>query len=142
MTIGILVVVALLIAGTAFGLWRRRVDGRLRDAHRASATQAAETLSPADIGGDLGARATLVHFSSAFCQPCRATRALLAQIADSTAGVVTVDIDAEHHLDLVRRLHIMRTPTVLVLDRTGVIHSRASGLPRKDEVLAAIGALT
>jgi hypothetical protein len=56
-------------------------------------------------------------------------------------GVVSVDIDAEHHLDLVRQLHIMRTPTVLVLDSTGLIRTRASGLPRKADVIAAIGAL-
>lgn len=141
MIIGILVVVTLLVAGTAFGLWRRRVDGRLHAAHRAGASVAEETLTAAEIGADLGATATLLQFSSAFCQPCRATRALLTQIADSTPGVVTIDIDAEHHLDLVRRLHVMRTPTVLVLDAAGVIQTRASGLPRKDELVAAIEAL-
>ncbi|MCG6498188.1 hypothetical protein MCM47_28745 [Kitasatospora sp. A2-31] len=30
-------------------------------------------LSAADLGGPLGERATLVQFSTAFCQPCRAT---------------------------------------------------------------------
>ena len=139
---GVIVVAAVLVAGTAFGLWRRRVDGRLRDAHRAGASVDEETLTPGEIGAELGSIATLLQFSSAFCQPCRATRTLLNQIADSTPGVVTIDIDAEHHLDLVRRLHIMRTPTVLVLDSAGVIRTRASGLPRREEVIAAIGALT
>ena len=141
MIIGLIVVIALLLAGTGFGLWRRRVDGRLHDAHRTGASVDEETLSADEIGAELGSTATLLQFSSAFCQPCRATRTLLTQIADTTPGVVTVDIDAEHHLDLVRRLHVMRTPTVLVLDAAGVIHTRASGLPRKDELLSAIHAL-
>jgi thiol-disulfide isomerase/thioredoxin len=99
----------------------------------------AEVLSSTEIGAALGERATLVQFSSAFCAPCRATRVLLTDLADQLDGVVTVDIDAEAHLDLVRRLNIMRTPTVLVLDRAGVVSTRASGLPRREQVLAALG---
>jgi hypothetical protein len=34
----------------------------------------------------------------------------------------------------------MRTPTVLVLDPSGRIVKRASGAPRKADVLAALGA--
>jgi hypothetical protein len=54
-------------------------------------------------------------------------------------GVAHVEIDAESHLDLVRRLDIMRTPTVLILDRGGRVVQRASGAPRKVDVLAALG---
>ncbi len=100
---------------------------------------AAETISADDLGQVLGERATLVQFSSAFCAPCRATRVLLTDIAGKVDGVVAVDVDAESQLDLVRRLNIMRTPTVLVLDRTGAVIQRASGLPRRDQVIAALG---
>jgi hypothetical protein len=54
-------------------------------------------------------------------------------------GVAHVEIDAESHLDLVRRLSIHRTPTVLVLDAGGRIARRASGAPRKADVIAALG---
>ncbi len=94
---------------------------------------------PADLGTKLGERATLVQFSSAFCSPCRATRVLLTDIAAKVDGVVTVDIDAEEHLEMVRRFGIMRTPTVFVLDADGAISTRASGLPRREQVLAALG---
>ncbi|MDQ3157269.1 MAG: thioredoxin family protein [Actinomycetota bacterium] len=96
-------------------------------------------LSSSDIGADLGDRATLVQFSSAFCAPCRATRVLLTDIATKVDGVVAVDVDAESQLDLVRRLNIMRTPTVLVLDKAGTVVRRASGLPRRENVIAALG---
>lgn len=99
----------------------------------------AEHLSAEDIGSPLGDRATLVQFSSFFCAPCRATRVLLNDVAGKVDGVVAVDIDAESQLDLVRRLNIMRTPTVLVLDKDGVIVQRASGLPKKENVYAALG---
>jgi thiol-disulfide isomerase/thioredoxin len=96
-------------------------------------------LAPSEIGIDLGERATLVQFSSAFCQPCRATRRILTDVSRDVAGVAFVDIDAESHLDLVRRLDIRRTPTVLVLDADGRLVRRASGQPRKVDVLAALG---
>ena len=41
-------------------------------------------------------------------------------------------------LDLVRRLDIRRTPTVFVLGPQGEIARRASGLPRRDQVMAAV----
>lgn len=96
-------------------------------------------LTPTDLGAPLGDRATLVQFSSAFCQPCRATRRILADVASLIDGVAHVDVDAESHLDLVRRLAVSRTPTVLVLDATGLLVRRASGQPRKADVIAALG---
>ncbi|QGG43130.1 thioredoxin [Aeromicrobium yanjiei] len=97
-----------------------------------------EVMTPGRIGAPLGERATLVQFSSAFCSPCRATRVLLADIASKVDGVTTVEIDAEEHLDLVREMGIMRTPTVLVLDARGAVTTRASGLPRREQVMAAL----
>ncbi|HEY7323967.1 MAG TPA: thioredoxin family protein, partial [Streptosporangiaceae bacterium] len=69
-------------------------------------------LTGEQIGSTLGERATLVQFSSAFCAPCRATRRILADVAEMTGGVQYVEIDAESRLDLVRRLNVLRTPTV------------------------------
>ncbi len=100
---------------------------------------AADTLDAAQLGGELGERATLVQFSSAFCQPCRATRRTLAGVAAMVEGVAHVEVDAEAHLTLVRQLGINRTPTVLVLDAAGRIVRRAAGPPRTADVVAALG---
>ena len=75
-----------------------------------------ERAAEADLGGPLGERATLVQFSSAFCQPCRATRRVLDEVSRTVPGVAHVEVDAESNLELVRRLDVRRTPTVLVLD--------------------------
>ncbi|MFD3533480.1 TlpA family protein disulfide reductase [Streptomyces sp. NPDC058664] len=98
-----------------------------------------EVLGPEALGAELGERATLVQFSTAFCQPCRATRRVLAEVAAMVPGVGHVEIDAEERLDLVRELGIARTPTVLVLDRTGRVVRRAEGQPRRVDVIAALG---
>ncbi|AEW93191.1 MULTISPECIES: TlpA family protein disulfide reductase [Streptomycetaceae] len=103
-------------------------------------TATAGRLTAADIGGPLGERATLVQFSTAFCAPCRATRRVLGEVAAMVRGVAHVEIDAEDRLDLVRRLAVEKTPTVLVLDGGGAVVRRAAGQPRKADVIAALGA--
>ncbi|WEH43225.1 thioredoxin family protein [Streptomyces sp. NBC_01218] len=96
-------------------------------------------LDAAQLGAELGEKATLVQFSSAFCQPCRATRRTLAEVAAMVEGVAHVEIDAEAHLTLVRSLRIRSTPTVLVLDARGTVVRRAAGQPRTVDVVAALG---
>ena len=68
----------------------------------------------------------------AFCAPCRATRRVLDEVAAQVEGVRHVEIDAESHLDLVRRLDVRQTPTVFVLDsrgRSSVAPSASRALP-------------
>jgi thiol-disulfide isomerase/thioredoxin len=121
------------VAVTALVAWALSIkNGRF------AAKPDGEHLGADVLGSTLGERATLVQFSSAFCAPCRATRVLLTDIAAKTPGVVTIDIDAEEQLELTRKLNILRTPTVLVLDADGRITRRASGLPRRDQVLGAL----
>jgi thiol-disulfide isomerase/thioredoxin len=130
---GLWVALATLALGTVIGVVRLRRDGRVHEA-------GGDRLSADDLGSGLGERATLVQFSTAFCQPCRATRRVLADVSALVPGVSHVEIDAESRLDLVRRLGITRTPTVLVLDAAGGIVKKAAGQPRKADVLAALAA--
>jgi hypothetical protein len=53
-------------------------------------------------------------------------------------GVRHVEVDAEHHLELVRAVGVLRTPTTLVLDARGAEVTRAAGAPRKEQVLDAL----
>ena len=151
MSTGSWVLVVAVALAVAFGLYRAAVDGRFRGTHRIRTHDGAEasTAVPAPgsalagtaWGDELGERATLLQFSSAFCAPCRTTRHVLADVAARNDGVTHVEIDAEAHLDLVRRLGIMRTPTTLVLDRQGHEQMRATGAPRREQVESALGAL-
>ncbi|NUW45843.1 TlpA family protein disulfide reductase [Nonomuraea rhodomycinica] len=138
---GVWVVLATLALGTGIGVVRLRRDGRMRDMSGDRAGDGrGDRLTAEALGVPLGPRATLVQFSTAFCQPCRATRRVLADVSALVPGVAHVEIDAESRLDLVRELDILRTPTVLVLDPSGNIVKRASGQPRKADVLTALAA--
>jgi thiol-disulfide isomerase/thioredoxin len=149
MTVGAWVLLAAAVAVAALGVWRLLTDGRFRGTHTVRGAAQDDTQAAPDAGPTslvdflpdhtrLGERATLLQFSTAFCAPCRATRRTLAEVAAVVPGVSHVEIDAEHHLDLVRRLRVLRTPTTLVLDAEGREVSRAAGAPRKEQVLGAL----
>jgi thiol-disulfide isomerase/thioredoxin len=115
------VLLGALVVAVLVGVLLRRRAGRVR------AVAGHDVLRPTDLGADLGARATFLQFSSEVCAPCRATRRVLGDLVDAVPGVVHVELDAAQRLDLVRRLGVVRTPTVLVLDAAGRVRSRASG---------------
>ncbi|MBT2456701.1 thioredoxin family protein [Streptomyces sp. ISL-86] len=131
-------------SGTRTGAGVRGQDtghdtGRGAGRHTGGGRGAGAFLGAVELGAEPGARATLVQFSSAFCQPCRATRRILAEVAAMVDGVAHIEIDAERNLALVRALGVEKTPTVLVLDAAGGIVRRAVGMPRKADVIAALG---
>lgn len=145
MSTGAWVLVVAVVAAVAFGLYRAATDGRFGGTRRVrGATDTvhepgtASLLAQTPWADQLGARATLLQFSSAFCAPCRATRRVLESVSAAETGVVHVEVDAEQHLDLVRRLGILRTPTTIVLDAAGRELVRAAGAPTKAQVLAAL----
>lgn len=164
---GAWIAIAAVALAVAFGSYRALTDGRFRGTHRVrqaapapSAPTSEDAPAVVEVPGApatsleatvwthvtgalpdaaLGEQATLLQFSSAFCAPCRVTRRTLAEVADVVPGVRHLEVDAEHHLELVRALGIMRTPTTLVLDAAGHEVTRAVGAPRKEQVIAALG---
>ena len=143
---GLVIVIAAVVLAVGFGLYRAATDGRFRGIHAVAGASAPAASAPivwdavlaALPTAELGERATLLQFSSAFCAPCRATRQVLNDVAGLVPGVVHLEVDAEHHLELVRELGIMRTPTTLVLDSRGAEATRAMGAPRRESVLATL----
>jgi thiol-disulfide isomerase/thioredoxin len=83
---------------------------------------------------------TVVQFSTAFCGPCRATRARLQQLQATRPGLAYVHVDAESHLDEVRELDVRRTPTLFYVLRDGTVLGRSSGAPRPEELTALVDA--
>ncbi|MBP2354773.1 thiol-disulfide isomerase/thioredoxin [Kribbella aluminosa] len=136
MRLGLWVLAGAVVAGVVLSVLKAWVDGRFRG----KSEDDVERVTAAEVGAELGERATLLQFSSAFCAPCRATRRTLAEVEGMVDGVRHVELDAESHLELVRRLDILRTPTTLILDATGAVVKRASGAPRKPDVIAALAA--
>ena len=130
----ILIVLAL---ASGYGFWYRSTRGKVKGSSRASS----DGIDIASLGGELGSEGTLVQFSSAFCTPCRMTRTLITDVIAEMPGVRHVDVDAESHLEMVRKLDIRSTPTTLFLDKDGVERGRAVGAPKRSQLIEAITAL-
>jgi thiol-disulfide isomerase/thioredoxin len=142
-------VAALLLTGVA-AWWLRARNGALRPAGREDGgTVDGGTVDGGvrEVLGRLGAvpgeaDLTVVQFSTAFCAPCRATRARLEQLRSTRPGLAYLHVDAESHLDEVRLLDVRRTPTLFYLDRDGRLIGRSSGAPRPAELTALVEAHT
>jgi thiol-disulfide isomerase/thioredoxin len=149
--IGVAVLVAALAVSAAVSWWLRTRSGAVRlpaEAEFRSGGPVAvdEPLSgPRAVLDRLGVRPgdadlTVVQFSTAFCAPCRATRARLDQLRTAHPGLAVVHVDAESELAAVRELDVRRTPTLFYLDRGGRLLGRSSGAPRPEELTALVEA--
>jgi thiol-disulfide isomerase/thioredoxin len=126
-----------LAIASAYGFWWKKREGAIRTKKAVPGNR----LTAEILGEDLGSRATMVQFSSAFCAPCKATHALLSQMVIPMDDVKHIHIDAESHLELVRQLDIRSTPTTIFLNREGIEVGRAAGTPKRDQVVAALAAI-
>jgi thiol-disulfide isomerase/thioredoxin len=132
---GALVLVATLVIATAAGLVMKARNGRVR---AATATTLRAEL-PADIRAVLAPDGvTLVQLSTTFCAPCRHARVLLSDLASRTTGLHHAELDLTERPDLAKELSVLRTPTTLAIDGAGTELLRVGGVPRRDELLAAL----
>ena len=140
-SIGIAVLAAALAVAAVAAWWLRTRDGAVRSPGTGGGAVDATTAVLERLGARSGeADLTVVQFSTAFCGPCRATKARLAQLQTTRPGLSVVQVDAESHLDEVRELDVRRTPTLFFLDRSGAVVGRSSGAPRADELTALVDA--
>ena len=137
--IGIWVLVAALVGAVVLAWWTRTRDGAVRTVGEEQAAVVPDALSRLGVRpGD--ADLTVVQFSTAFCAPCRATKARLQQLQATRPGLAVVHVDAESHLDEVRELDVRRTPTLFYVGRDGALVGRSSGAPRPEELTAVVDA--
>jgi thiol-disulfide isomerase/thioredoxin len=134
--IGAAVLVAALLVSAVAAWWLRTRDGAVRATGDAMPGTVFDRLGVRPAEADL----TVVQFSTAFCAPCRATKARLQQLQATRPGLAVVHVDAESHLDEVRELDVRRTPTLFYLDRDGRLLGRSSGAPRAEELTALVDA--
>jgi thiol-disulfide isomerase/thioredoxin len=136
--IGVAVLAAALAVTAMAAWWLRARNGALRpdDGRAVPANAVFERLGARPADADL----TVVQFSTAFCGPCRATKARLHQLQATRPRLAVLHVDAESHLDEVRELDVRRTPTLFYLGRDGRLIGRSSGAPRPDELTALVDA--
>lgn len=128
---GVLVLIGTLALATVAGLIMKSRNGRVR-------TSTTSAL-PSDVQSVLVPDGvTLVQLSTTFCAPCRHTRVLLSDLASRTDGLHHTELDLTDRPELAKELSVLRTPTTLAIDGSGTEILRVGGVPRRDELLAAL----
>jgi thiol-disulfide isomerase/thioredoxin len=135
MSTGGYVLLAVLVLSAAFGIYRKVSDGKLREEIVPPLQGLTEHLH---LDHDHPPQVTFLQFSSEFCQPCRVTTKLLDEVTNSFPAICHIELDVVEHMDLVKTYGITRTPTTLIIDKSGTVHFRATGVPKKAELTAAV----
>ena len=132
----LLVVAAIIGVAAAVGWWWQRRDGRV------TAGDGTGGFTPdqlADVGLDpVGSEAVAILLGSPTCTPCVTVKRVLSEVADERDRFRWVYVDAADHLELTRIHHVLRVPTLFVLDPSGQILARTSGVPGKRDLLRVL----
>ncbi|MGW9626907.1 thioredoxin family protein [Microbacterium sp. NPDC055521] len=128
-----LLITGLLLAITVAAglLWR------LRDGRRRRATGAVD----ADRLGLLRERAALVLFSTDTCSRCPQVRRMLRELAPERGAIDVHDVDLTHRPDLASENRVLSTPTTLLVGPDARVVARFVGVPRRDDITAALDEL-
>jgi len=126
--------VIILLLSTVIGLLYRRKNGVIVKKRRLHITEA-------EFAGAYGKRVTILQFSTTFCSQCRAAKALISDVVKDEKDISYLEIDAESNLALVRKVDVRSTPTTIFLDRGGFEIARATGAPKRDQLLKVIATL-
>ncbi len=131
------IVVGVIVLAAIVGVVWKTTTGRARTAKSETA------FRPGELPGldAFASGATLVQFSTEYCATCPSTRRFLQRVAAERGHVVHHDVDLTNDPELAKRLHILQTPTVFVLDPAGRLVTRFGGAPRRDELSAVLDTL-
>ena len=130
----LLLLLFVLAVASGIGLYLKGSTGAIKRKRRLR-------ITPAELGDGYGQRATIVQFSTTFCSSCRAAKGLIKDVVKDQSDIAYLEIDAESNLDLVRKVDIKSTPTTLFLDKDGFEIARATGAPKRDQLIRVVASL-
>jgi len=139
--LSLIVILALVALATLFGfIWqastgrsKRIKDGRQIDLAEIGATKNGLPITK------FGEHTTFLQFSSEMCATCKQTAKLFEGLEKTSHGILHMEIDITHRLDLAEKFGILQTPTTLVLDSHGIVKSRIGGAPKPSTIEEEIG---
>ncbi len=131
----LLVVLAVIAVAAVLGLWWRARDGRVREG--GDGRFSPDQLDRVGLDAITRTGAALL-LGSPTCAPCVTVRGILGEVADERRDFRWTYVDAADHMDIADAHHVMRVPTLFVLDGRGRILARTSGVPAKRDLLAVL----
>jgi thiol-disulfide isomerase/thioredoxin len=124
-------IVALVALSTLLGFgWKARQGSVRRDS---------QSEIPLNLI-DPDARLTILQFSGEFCSYCPLMRAHLTRAASAQERVTHLELDIAQHLELTSKLHILQTPTTLLVSPKGRVLARIAGVAQPRNIQIEIAA--
>ena len=135
MLLRLLIVLAVIGLVALAGAWWRARDGRVREGGDGRFTP--EQLATVGLDGMPRSGGALL-LGSPTCAPCTTVKGILGEVAAERTEFRWTYVDAADHMDIADAHHVMRVPTLFVLDGRGRILARTSGVPAKRDLLAVL----
>jgi thioredoxin 1 len=74
----------------------------------------------------------IIYFTASWCAPCKS----LSPIMDSLQGQINFDkIDVDSNTDLSTQYGVRGVPSLILLDETGEVKGRLTGVQTKESIL-------
>jgi thiol-disulfide isomerase/thioredoxin len=134
-------ILGLLVLATLVGIIWKSTTGRakrIKDGLQVDLTKLAATKNGKAVT-KFGEHTTFLQFSSETCSTCKQTAKIYEELEKTSQGVLHIEVDLTHRLDLADKFGILQTPTTLVLDSKGVVKSRIGGAPKPSTIEEEIG---
>lgn len=134
-------ILSLLALATVAGLAWRSTTGRAKRIKAGLQIDLKELGASKDGKAvtEFGEHTTFLQFSSETCATCKQTSKLFEELEKTSSGVLHIEVDLTHRLDLADKFGILQTPTTLVLDSKGIVKSRIGGAPKPSTIEEEIG---
>lgn len=134
-------ILSLLALATVAGLVWRSTTGRAKRIKAGLQIDLKELGASKDGKAvtEFGEHTTFLQFSSETCATCKQTSKLFEELEKTSSGVLHIEVDLTHRLDLADKFGILQTPTTLVLDSKGIVKSRIGGAPKPSTIEEEIG---
>ena len=137
----LLAVIGLLLLATIGGLIWKATTGRakrIKDGLQIDLAKLGAVKDGKPVTA-FGEHTTFLQFSSETCATCKQTAKLFEELEKTSHGVLHIEVDLTHRLDLAEKFGILQTPTTLVLDSKGIVKSRIGGAPKQSTIDEEIG---
>lgn len=136
-TLALIVLGALVLLAGVLGLVLKR------NAERTRAVAGLPAVDVAQFGLDgLGARATIVQFSTELCSRCPGVQRTIEGLVEGQPELAFAHVDVTHRPDLASEFGLLQTPTVLLLDDAGRPRTRLSGAISRQTLTQELASLT
>lgn len=81
---------------------------------------------------------TVIYFSAPWCGPCKMFKPVVQEVSREL-GITINDVNVDYDAALSQRYDISSIPTIIVLDPSGNVVFRNSGVMSKDQLSRTLG---